>query len=197
MQRLVAAARRLFAERGPDSVSLRDVAGAAGVNLGLIHHYIGSRDDLVALVFETSAAETAEHLSEVRGISEAVTALRSMCDGSGDWTRLLAWTVLAGHPAVGTQARSTVVDTIVDAADHDSTELRTALAVTLLEILALDLFGDFVQAAVGLDDQDATTFRAGVHAAVDRVIEAAIDADHSSLGDGSASRRQPAPPTGH
>ena len=47
---MVNAAAPLFADRGPAAVSLRDVAEAAGVNLGLIHRYIGSKEDLIALV---------------------------------------------------------------------------------------------------------------------------------------------------
>ena len=47
---LLEAATRLFAERGPAAVSLRDVAREANVNLGLIHRYIGSKHDLLAAV---------------------------------------------------------------------------------------------------------------------------------------------------
>jgi AcrR family transcriptional regulator len=47
---LLDAATRLFAERGPAAVSLRDVARDANVNLGLIHRYIGSKHDLLAAV---------------------------------------------------------------------------------------------------------------------------------------------------
>jgi AcrR family transcriptional regulator len=47
---LLDAATRLFAERGPAAVSLRDVARAANVNLGLIHRYIGGKEELLARV---------------------------------------------------------------------------------------------------------------------------------------------------
>lgn len=50
MAAVVEAAGRLFAERGPAAVSLRDVAQEANVNLGLIHRYIGSKEDLLATV---------------------------------------------------------------------------------------------------------------------------------------------------
>ena len=49
---LVAAAMRLFGERGPGAVSLREVAAEAGVNYGLIHQYVGTKDDLLALVIK-------------------------------------------------------------------------------------------------------------------------------------------------
>lgn len=47
---VLAAATELFAERGPAAVSLREVAQAADVNLGLIHRHIGSKTDLLAAV---------------------------------------------------------------------------------------------------------------------------------------------------
>jgi AcrR family transcriptional regulator len=47
---VVEAATELFAERGPAAVSLREVAEAADVNLGLIHRHIGSKTDLLAAV---------------------------------------------------------------------------------------------------------------------------------------------------
>ncbi|HEX5296461.1 MAG TPA: TetR family transcriptional regulator [Streptosporangiaceae bacterium] len=39
-------ALRLFAERGPDAVTMRQIAAAAGVSPGLIIHHFGSKDGL-------------------------------------------------------------------------------------------------------------------------------------------------------
>lgn len=44
------AAHDLFVERSPSAVSIREIAEAAGVNLGLVHRYVGSKDDIIALV---------------------------------------------------------------------------------------------------------------------------------------------------
>ena len=43
---ILAAARRLFADEGYESVSMRRIAAEAGVDPSLIHHYFGSKDDL-------------------------------------------------------------------------------------------------------------------------------------------------------
>lgn len=43
-------ALRLFAERGPDAVSLRDIATAAGVSAALLIRHYGSKDGLVEIV---------------------------------------------------------------------------------------------------------------------------------------------------
>src|SRR5260370_23857062 len=40
------AALRLFAERGMDGTTIRDIARAAGVSGGLIRHHFGAKDDL-------------------------------------------------------------------------------------------------------------------------------------------------------
>jgi AcrR family transcriptional regulator len=42
------AALRLFAERGVDGATIRDIARAAGVSGGLVRHHFGSKDDLRA-----------------------------------------------------------------------------------------------------------------------------------------------------
>jgi AcrR family transcriptional regulator len=48
--KLVESAEKLFAEKGFDLVSVRDVTQAAGSNAAAVHYYFGSRDGLVALV---------------------------------------------------------------------------------------------------------------------------------------------------
>ncbi|MFB9661727.1 TetR family transcriptional regulator [Glycomyces mayteni] len=49
---ILGAARRLFADEGFESVSMRRIAGEAGVDPSLIHHYFGSKDDLFMAAIE-------------------------------------------------------------------------------------------------------------------------------------------------
>jgi AcrR family transcriptional regulator len=49
---VIDAAADLFARRGVTEVTLREIAAAADVQLGLIARYIGNRDDLVQAVFD-------------------------------------------------------------------------------------------------------------------------------------------------
>ena len=49
---LVAAAERLFAERGYHGATLRDITGAAGVPLGLAPYYFGSKELLFQAVLQ-------------------------------------------------------------------------------------------------------------------------------------------------
>jgi AcrR family transcriptional regulator len=49
---ILSAARRLFADEGFESVSMRRIAGEAGVDPSLIHHYFGSKDELFMAAIE-------------------------------------------------------------------------------------------------------------------------------------------------
>ena len=57
--KIVEAARTAFAERGYDGATIRRIAGDAGVDPSLVHHYFGSKDGLFAEVvqFPISPAE--------------------------------------------------------------------------------------------------------------------------------------------
>jgi len=56
-ERIFRAAERLFAERGFDGVSVRDIVQAADVNLAAVSYYFGSKSELWLQVFRTRAKE--------------------------------------------------------------------------------------------------------------------------------------------
>jgi AcrR family transcriptional regulator len=56
-ERILTAARRIFAELGYDRTTIRAVASAAGVDAGLVMHYFGSKDLLFARAVEAPADE--------------------------------------------------------------------------------------------------------------------------------------------
>ena len=56
-ERILAAARQIFAELGYDRTTIRAVASAAGVDAGLVMHYFGSKDLLFAKASEVPADE--------------------------------------------------------------------------------------------------------------------------------------------
>lgn len=51
------AALRLFAERGTKAATIRDIAAAAGVSLGLVRHHFGSKEELRAACDEYALAK--------------------------------------------------------------------------------------------------------------------------------------------
>src|SRR5579863_9921905 len=56
-RRLLDSAERLFAERGLDGVSVRDITEAAGANTAAIHYHFGSKRDLIAAILQRRAKE--------------------------------------------------------------------------------------------------------------------------------------------
>ncbi|HVZ13903.1 MAG TPA: helix-turn-helix domain-containing protein, partial [Bauldia sp.] len=50
-ERILTAAEQLFAQRGFDGASLRQLTAAAGVNLAAVNYHFGSKDRLVEEVF--------------------------------------------------------------------------------------------------------------------------------------------------
>ncbi len=59
------AAIQLFAEHGLASVTIRQIASRAGVNPGLIHRYVGGRDELIRLAMAKASADLATELEAV------------------------------------------------------------------------------------------------------------------------------------
>ena len=50
-RRLLAAATRLFADRGYDRTSVQEIVEAAGVTKGALYHYFGSKEDLLQEIY--------------------------------------------------------------------------------------------------------------------------------------------------
>ena len=127
-------ARRVFAARGPRA-SLREVADAAGVNLGLIHRHIGNKDDLLAAVLEQGLQRGSTLFD---GRDDAGDALRTMLLGASenpDFSRLLVWLSLdpgaVGRPLLDASTRPAASVTRMSDPPPAS-ELHLALALTVV-----------------------------------------------------------------
>lgn len=69
---ILAAAERLYAERGFGDVTLRDIVAEASVNLAAVNYHFGSKDELIAELFVTrSLATNRERLNELRAAEES------------------------------------------------------------------------------------------------------------------------------
>jgi AcrR family transcriptional regulator len=86
---ILEAATRLFARRGYDAVSMRDIAAEVGVNVATVHHHTGSKAQLYEAVFArmyeaerealtNSAAAVAGRLAEPGG--DVVAGLHEILD---------------------------------------------------------------------------------------------------------------------
>jgi AcrR family transcriptional regulator len=84
--RLMLVAMQLFAERGFDGVTVRDIAKAADVSVGLINHHFESKEGLRAAVDAHFLAETSKAI--VRASRRlAVDDLESVADYHRTWIR--------------------------------------------------------------------------------------------------------------
>jgi AcrR family transcriptional regulator len=69
---ILAAAERLYAERGFGDVTLRDIVAEANVNLAAVNYHFGSKDELIAELFVTrSLALNRERLAELKAAEDA------------------------------------------------------------------------------------------------------------------------------
>ncbi|MBR0793736.1 TetR family transcriptional regulator [Bradyrhizobium manausense] len=69
---ILAAAERLYADRGFGDVTLRDIVAEANVNLAAVNYHFGSKDELIAELFVTrSIATNRERLRELKAAEEA------------------------------------------------------------------------------------------------------------------------------
>ena len=64
---ILAAAERLYADRGFGDVTLRDIVAEANVNLAAVNYHFGSKDELIAELFVTRSIQTnRERLNELK-----------------------------------------------------------------------------------------------------------------------------------
>src|SRR3954463_9578816 len=61
-EQILDAANALIAERGYEEVSVEDIASAAGVTRGLVHHYFGGRKDVYVALLQRLGALREEQL---------------------------------------------------------------------------------------------------------------------------------------
>jgi len=89
------AAYGLFSRRPPSAVTLREIAAAANVNLGLIHRYVGSKDDVISLVLAGVSAQGVA-LAAIQDDDTLVAAIAEEMIDRPATGRLIAGMVLDG-----------------------------------------------------------------------------------------------------
>src|SRR5262245_53478169 len=90
MAAVLDAATTLFAARGPASVSVRDIAAAAGVNHALVHRHFGSKQEVLRAVLERTVQEIAAATSEIADSRISLQQRFKVVAEHGDYWRVLA-----------------------------------------------------------------------------------------------------------
>lgn len=119
-ERILDIAQELFAERGFDGVSVRELAQAAEVNLAAINYYFGSKDGLLLVLFRREAKVLTERRLVL--LKEALADGGSREDRLAKWVRALIEPVLRW--CLQPEVRTLYMPTLLRAATHDQPELR-------------------------------------------------------------------------
>jgi len=130
---VLAAARDCFAERGFEGCTIRAIAGAAGVDPALVHHYFGSKEDLFVAAVE-APVDPADLISDV------FTGGRESLGENVLRTFLRVWDSAETGPAMVGFLRRVL-------ADQQATDLvRDFIGAVLLRTAADRLLGDVAPA---------------------------------------------------
>lgn len=148
VEALLDAAEQEFGERGPDSVSVREVAERAGVKHSLIFRHIGRKEDLIRAVYQRGFERLRQAARDGGGIEALGRSLAEPCHAN--FWRLAARQSLDGgkQPALSSffAELATLVRIVKERqasgevpADADP-KILSAMAITMA--LGWTLFGD-------------------------------------------------------
>ena len=132
---VAAGATELFLERSPSAVSVREIAAAAHVNLGLIHRYVGSKDDIIALVLSRHTERAAAAIASTESSSQALDLIAKAVVTNPATGRLVAGLILDGVDVAAIKGDFPLLDHLA----HDHSPLDAALTYALA--LGWEVFG--------------------------------------------------------
>ena len=152
---------------GGGAFSVREIAAAAGVNHGQIHHVFGGKDGLKGAMLEHLGRSM---LKQLRGDEPADAAsmvqavARAFLADDGRFARALARQILESPTGDITQAHFPVVSELLTAIDGLDAAARPAAQLMLAEGLAKGLgwalFAPWIRKATRIDDAVATQVEA-------------------------------------
>lgn len=156
---VIAAASELFGRDGVGGVSLREIAALAQVNPALISRYLGTRSEMIRLVFEDLTARLVEELtaepSAARGF-EPDTVM-------GRWTRVLTHLVLTDPDAaieIGRAPVEKLAEAVESLYDQDRDAARLRVTQVMASAIGWRLFEPYLVASAGIDSLSLADFRA-------------------------------------
>ena len=114
-EQILDAANALFAQRAYDEVSIEDIASAAGVTRGLVHHYFGGRKDVYIALLERLGAQREDQLRPPVGRSARARVADSVSRWL-DWTETnrTVWlaTIAHGEDIADPEVRRVIADLV-------------------------------------------------------------------------------------
>ncbi len=174
------AALRLFAERGIDAATIRDIAKEAGVSAGLVRHHFGSKEELRDAC-DQYALDRLMRIKE-QAILDGQLANPAFLPAHHP-TLLLLWGYLARSMVDGSPAAASLFDQMVDTAerwlaDHNpdvSTDPRAFAAVIVAMQTGLLAMRTHLSRALGADILSAAGYLRMSRATLDFYTKPLID----------------------
>jgi AcrR family transcriptional regulator len=194
---MLAAAQRLFADRGFLAVSVRDIAAEAGVSHALIHRYLGSKEDILVAVMKRNTAPALRAAGAAADVREMVPRMfGGLLASQPDYLRLLARIVMdhLSFDAVKPEfpAYAFLIEALTDDAAQRGRELPDprVLAASLTALaIGWSATEDWLVKASGLDVVDPQV----IAASLELIVLNMVDAETSPAASDEAS---PEPPAG-
>jgi len=156
---LLRAAIELFSEHGVRSTSVRQIARAAGVNHGLVHHYFGSKHALLEASLDRLAGA---HTELPVGGDGAAAASDRLVDRH--W-RILAFALLEGEDPSELQRSFPLFEKLVEdrrRAGGDERQIRLEVARAVATGLGWQMFRRLIVTGLGLDERDCAEVDRGI-----------------------------------
>ena len=156
---LLASAIELFAQRGPASVSIRDVARHAGLNHGLLHRHFGSKDALIAEAIDVGVGSLMPGALAPGGFD--IDQVVEVMHDDPIPARLIARTVVDGIDIGSVRARYPVMDGLLalarrvpaESRPSGATDPRIAAVAAASMVAGSVIWGPSLQDAWGFHDE--------------------------------------------
>jgi AcrR family transcriptional regulator len=176
------AAIRLFVDRGPAAVSLRDIAAEANVNLGLLYRHFGTKAELLSATVDGLVERFGAVIAGSVEAPDMALELATIVTGSRDpsvtpmrpYARMLAWLLLDGANPLSIQSSYPVYPRLVErltAEGRDPEDARLTSLVIFSIALGWLLFAPYLNAAASLDDVPLDDLRHALADAFGRLVE--------------------------
>lgn len=197
--RILAAARRLYAERDISAVSIRDIAEAAGVSHGLVQQYFGTREHMIAAIIQSEIEQVLAHLSLARppqGAQATLDGLRSQLKAGRpdfqEFAMLITRAQLAGvkpetmldpaTPTPATALAAIIRDLQARApSSPDTLDPRLVSAYINAALFAFETIYPWLMASVGLKPED-------YEARLDEITDISVKLVSLAIGEKSQTR---------
>jgi AcrR family transcriptional regulator len=153
---LMAATERVCSQRPPGSVTVRDIAEAAGVNHGLVHHYFNSKRALLEETLVWIESGLLEAIADFDDPERAVGAFFDELATRSSYPRLLIWMLLEGVDMADRISEFPAIDHLRGLLEDDPrcTNPRLRLHDLLLFLAGLATIDDFAGYAAGVSPSE-------------------------------------------